>query len=197
MSKFKLKLFVSVLAAMAVTGCATKGVVSNPKRTISEQVLLDQSLEKTLVNASLPLPPGKSIAVEVASLNDPLGGDNAFVEAAVKRWLGQQGFRLPGDKQETYLLRVTAHSFTTNVGESFAGVPPISGGLFPIATPEMAIAKHNTQRALTRLSMDVFDRASGRLLMTTPSYEGTTYLRDSTYLFGIPHATTDLGPDTR
>jgi hypothetical protein len=42
--------------------------------------------------------------------------------------------------------------------------------------------------------MDIYDRASGRLLMTTPNYEGFAYLRDSTVLLAIPRRSTNLNP---
>jgi hypothetical protein len=190
MNTHKLLFLVCLGLGPVLSGCSSKTLLTPPKQTVNEQLLLDQSLEKTLSNASLPLLPGKAVAVEVASLGD--AASQAYVLAAVTRWLGQQGFRVPNDKQETYLLRVMVHSFASNVGETFSGMPPITGGLFPIATPELAVSKSQTQGALTRLSMDIYERGSGRLLMTTPNYEGYAYLKDSVILFAIPKRSTNL-----
>jgi len=179
-----------LMSLAMMTGCAIKTHLTPPARTVTEQLLLDQSLAHSLANATLPLPPGRTVALDVVGLTP----DKDFVHAGVVRWLAQQGLSVPKSLGETYVLRVMIHAFGTNLDESFAGMPPIQGGLFPIATPELALFKTENQNALTRLSMDLYERSSGRLLMTTPMYEGYAYMKDSTLLFGIPHYTTNLNP---
>ena len=171
-------------------GCAVQSHITPPTRSVNEQILLDQSLERSLAGTRLPLVSGKSVGVEINGLT----GDKEFIQSALVAWLARQGYRVPGDKQEDYLLRVMVHSFGTNVKDSFFGVPPISGGLFPIALPQLALYKHQEQRALTRLSADLYERKEGRLLTSMSPFEGQTYLRDSTYLFGIKKASSNLSP---
>lgn len=176
------------LLALALAGCATKTHVTPPTRSVTEQLLLDQTLEQTLNNASLPMRPGRSVAVEVAGLT----GDADFVKAAVTRWLARKGFRVPEDKAEDYVLKVMVHAFGTNVSDRFVGIPPISAWLFPLALPELALYKHDDQAAVANFSMDLYERANGKLALSTPTYEGYAYLRDATMLFGIKQNSTNL-----
>ena len=178
------------LMSLALVGCAASSHITPPKRSVNEQLLLDQSLEQGLTNASIPIPPGKTVALEVVGLTE----DKDFVQAAFTHWLAQQGYPMPGNKKEEYLLRVMVHAFGTNVNNKFVGVPPISGGLFPIALPELALYKYQVQNAFTRFSMDIYDSASGRLLSSTPNCEGYTYLKDSTVFFGVTSKSSNLNP---
>lgn len=176
------------LLVLVLAGCSVKNQLTPPTRTVNEQLLLDQSLEQSLANASLPIPPGKSVGVEVVGLT----ADKDFVQAGVISWLAHQGFRVPADKQEDYLLRVRLHAFGTNVNDRFVGIPPVTGSLFPIALPELALYKHQDQAAVTRFKMEIYERASGRLLLSTPTYEGYTYLRDATMLFAFSRSSSNL-----
>ena len=86
------------------------------------------------------------------------------------------------------------HSFGTNSNGFFFGIPPIQAGLFPISVPELAFFKQSTQGGFTRFSIDIYDRASGTLLASTPPYEGYTYVKGSTALFFITFGSSNLSP---
>ncbi|CAL1239482.1 hypothetical protein [Candidatus Methylocalor cossyra] len=175
---------------MVVAGCSTKTLVTPPARTLNDQLLLDQALEQSLANARLPIPADKSVAVEIAGLT----ADKDFIQAAVVRWLARQGLRVPADKQEDYLLRVRVHAFGTNLNDIFVGIPPVSAGLFPISLPELALYKDQDELAVARFSADLFQRKTGRLLASTPVYEGYSELEDGTLLFVFSRRTSNLDP---
>jgi len=183
------------LSALFLTGCTVKGRSTDTPRTVDEQLILDQSLAQTLAHARINIPRGQTVALETVSLiPDAAVPDRTFVQAGIMRWLGRQGLRMPGDKKETYLLRVMIHAFGTNSNEFFAGLPPITAGLFPISVPELAFFKRATQSGFTRFSIDIYEQASGRLLATTPTYEGHTWAKGNTALFFITWSQSNLNP---
>jgi hypothetical protein len=182
------------LSALSLIGCTVTGRSTDTPRTANEQLILDQSLEQSLAHARIPIPPDMTVAVETVGLSPDTVPDKGFVQAGIERWLGRQGLRIPHDKQETYLLRVMIHAFGTNTRGFFLGIPPVQGGLFPISLPELAIFKSENQSGFTRFSIDIYERSSGRFLMSTPTYEGYTYAKGSTALFFITFGSSNLNP---
>lgn len=183
-----------VLGALLLTGCTVTGRTTDTPRAATEQLILDQSLEQSLAHARIPIPADKTVAVETVGLTPDTVPDKTFLQAAIERWLGRQGLKIPHDKQETYLLRVMIHAFGTNTKGFFLGIPPVQGGLFPISLPELAIFKSENQSGFTRFSIDIYERSSGRFLTATPTYEGYTYAKGSTALFFITSSSSNLNP---
>ncbi len=183
-----------VFGVTNLAGCSTSSRLTDTPRTANEQLILDQSLAQTLAHARINIPSGATVAIETAGLSPDTVPDKAFVQAGITRWLGRQGIRIPGDKQEQYLLRVMIHAFGTNSSDFFFGIPPIEGGLFPISVPELALFKQATQSGFTRFTIDIYERATGRYLASTPTYEGYTYLIGSTALFFITFSRSNLNP---
>jgi hypothetical protein len=140
-------------------------------------MLLTQSLQRGLTDAVLPIPPGQTIAVETVGLT----ADQAFVTAVIEKWLSHQGLNLPKDGKESLLAKVTLEAFGTLQDQTFFGVPQISGGLIPIAVPELAFYKALRQRSLARFSIDFIDKKTGRLVRSTPVYEGDAFYHQYTY----------------
>lgn len=182
------------LGLTALTACSTSGRLTDTPRTANEQLILDQSLAQSVAHARINIPAGRTVAIETYGLSPDTVPDKAFVQAGITRWLGKQGLRIPGDKQEQYLLRVMIHAFGTNSSDFFFGIPPIQASLFPISLPEMAFFKQSTQSGFTRFSIDIYERASGKYLATTPNYEGYTYAKGSTALFFITFGSSNLNP---
>jgi hypothetical protein len=184
------------LAIMSLAGCTTSGRMTDTPRTATEQLILDQSLAQTVAHARINIPAGRTVAIETFGLSPDTVPDKAFVQAGITRWLGKQGLRIPGDKNEQYLLRVMIHAFGTDSNSFFFGIPPVSGALFPISLPEMAFYKSATQSGFTRFSIDIYERASGKYLASTPNYEGHTFVKGATAFFFITFGSSNLSPGT-
>jgi hypothetical protein len=116
-----------VFGVTNLAGCSTSSRLTDTPRTANEQLILDQSLAQTLAHARINIPSGATVAIETAGLSPDTVPDKAFVQAGITRWLGRQGIRIPGDKQEQYLLRVMIHAFGTNSSDFFFGIPPHRG----------------------------------------------------------------------
>jgi hypothetical protein len=202
-------LLASALALLVLSGCALPREQSKTPRSAIEQLLLGQALERSLVRLAAPIPEGESITVEAtgftAETTLPLARDRtgelfhqgysdlSFARDAVSRRLGQLGLRLPNRKENTaYLVRVIVQALGTEQATLFFGLPAIQSALLPVGVPEITIYKAQHQKALARLSLDVFDVPTGRLLQSTPWYEGSAYYNQYTVLLWISFRSTDL-----
>ena len=180
--------FLAVLIwGLGLLGCSTYESTKTP-RTPTEQLILAQSLQRTLVDALLPIPPGQSVAVETVGLT----ADQAFVTAFVEKWLSREGFNLPKDGKESLIARVTLDAFGTLQDVTFFGIPAITAALLVI--PEIAFYKVQKQLGMTRLSIDFIEKKTGRLVRSTPLYEGDAYYNKYTVFIFVNFSDSDLLP---
>jgi hypothetical protein len=178
------------MCGLSLSGCSSTHETTKTPRAPMEQLLLTQSLQRGLVDAVLPIQPGQSIAVETVGLT----ADQAFVTALIEKWLSRHGLNLPKDGKESLIARVTLDAFGTIQDLTFFGVPQISGGLLPIAIPELAFYKVLRQQGIARFSIDFLDKQTGRLVRSTPVYEGDAYFNQFTVLLVVNFRDTDLLP---
>jgi hypothetical protein len=179
-----------VMCGLGLSGCSSTHEITKTARSPTEQLLLTQSLQRGLVDAVLPIPPGQTIAVETVGLT----ADQAFVTAVIEKWLSHQGLNLPKDGKESLMAKVTLEAFGTLQDLTFFGVPPISSGLIPIAVPELAFYKAARQQSLARFSIDFIDKKTGRLVRSTPVYEGDAFYHQYTIFLAFNYRDTDLLP---
>lgn len=183
--------FMAALAlGMALTGCALSYESTKTPRAPSEQLLLAQSLRRSLIDAVLPLRSGQTIAVETVGLT----ADQAFVSSLIEKWLSRGGLLLPKDGKEALIAKVTLDAFGTLQDQTFFGIPPIGGGFIPLSLPELAVYKAVRQRGHARLSIDFIEKATGRVVGSTPLHEGTAYYNQYTFLFAFSTTLSDLIP---
>jgi hypothetical protein len=171
------------LVAVA-SGCSmTTGFVSSA-RTPVEQLLLTQSLFRSLDHAALPLRPGDSIAVETAwpPTRQDFAGDKAYAEAVLLSWLTRKG-AIIGRERPTYRLRVLLHAFGLEKTDSFVGIPFL-----------FTLYRNLHDRGYARLSFDIIDESSGRLVGAPSSVEAAVYFKRYTLLFFLSWNSTDLIP---
>jgi hypothetical protein len=157
-------------------------------RTPTEQLLLTQSLQRTLVDALLPIPPGQTVAVETVGLTT----DQVFVTAFIEKWLSREGLDLPKDGKESLLARVTLDAFGTLQDVTFFGIPQIT--TIVLSIPEIAFYKVQKQLGITRLSIDFIEKKTGRLVRSTPLYEGDAYYNKYTVFIFVNFSDSDLLP---
>jgi len=175
---------------LLLSACALSREQSKTSRTATEQLLVSQALERSLSRVSVPLPDGSSVAVETAGLKDT---DAAFTRELVASRLSSLGVRVQKKEEEaSYLVRVIIQTLGTDQENSFFGMPPVTSVLLPFALPELAIYKHEHQRGVVRLRLEIFERATGRFITSTRWYEGSTHFNQYTLLFFIGFHSTDL-----
>jgi len=136
----------------------------------------------------VPISPGQTVAVETVGLT----ADQAFVTAFIEKWLAREGLNLPKDGKESLMARVTLDAFGTLQDLTFVGIPQISAAL--LSFPEVAIYKVQKQLGMTRLSIDFIEKQTGRLIRSTPIYEGDAYYNKYTVFVFVNFSDTDLLP---
>ena len=181
--------FAVLIFGCGLAGCSATKNTTATARSTWEQLLLSQSLERTLHSATIPLNPGVSVAVEAVGLT----GDKDFARDLFAGWLREKGLHV-GTEAPKYLIRIILHSFGTEQSESFMGVPEIQSTFIPFALPELAFYKAVKQRGYTRLNLEVSDKKSGALIAASPVYEGDVYFNQTVFLLMFGTSSTDIVP---
>src|SRR5215467_807550 len=181
-------LFAVLLCVVNLSGCSPTYESTKTPRTPTEQLLLTQSLQRTLIEAEVPISPGQTVAVETVGLT----ADQAFVTAFIEKWLAREGLNLPKDGKEALMARVTLDAFGTLQDSTFVGIPQIT--TLVLAIPEIAFYKVQKQLGMTRLSIDFIEKQTGRLIRSTPIYEGDAYYNKYTVFVFVNFSDTDLLP---
>ena len=180
--------FAVLLCLVSLSGCSATYEATKTPRTPTEQLLLTQSLQRTLIEAEVPISPGQTVAVETVGLT----ADQAFVTAFIEKWLAREGLNLPKDGKEALMARVTLDAFGTLQDVTFFGIPQITAVVLTI--PEIAFYKVQKQLGMTRLSIDFIEKQTGRLIRSTPIYEGDAYYNKYTVFVFVNFSDTDLLP---
>jgi hypothetical protein len=183
-------MFAGIALTLAVQGCSLSYENTKSARAPIEQLVLAQSLKRSLVDVPVPVPQGRSIAVEAIGLTS----DQAFAGALIEKWLMHEGFQVPKDGKEEVVARVTLDAFGTQQDQTFFGIPPIAGGFIPISTPELALYKAARQQGVSRFSIDFLEKKNGQLIGSTSLREGDAYYNQYTILFAFSFRRTDLLP---
>lgn len=181
-----------VMLLASVWGCALNYETTKSARSPLEQMLMTQALQRSLVDVVAPVRARQSVAVEAVGLT----GDQAFFVSQIEKWLVREGFDVPKDKdgKENLVARVTIEAFGTIQDGTFFGIPPVSGGLLPLALPELAFYKATRQRGVSRFSIDFVDKKSGHIIRSTAVHEGDAYYNMYVFLFAFSINSTDMTP---
>ncbi|GJL51762.1 MAG: hypothetical protein NPIRA01_29890 [Nitrospirales bacterium] len=185
---FRLPIMLALIA-LSLSSCTGMQTTTNTDRTTWEQLLLSQSLERTLDSARIPLDPGASVSVKTAGLTD----DKDFAQELVVGWLREKGLQVQSE-DGTYLIRVILHAFGTEQSESFVGLPAIESTIIPIALPELSLYKATKQRGYSRLQLEISDTKSGALIASSPIYEDDVYFNQYIFLLAFGRTSTDISP---
>ncbi len=181
----------SVSLMLGVGGCALSYDTTNTPRAATEQLVLAQAFQRSLIDAVAPIiRPGQSVAVETIGFT----ADQAYANALIERWLSREGFYVPKDGKEMLVVRVTLDAFGTLSNKTFFGMPAFSSAFIPIALPQLTLYQATRQRGLARLSMDFLDKTTGQLVGSTPTYEGDAYYNEYIFLLVFSTALSDLVP---
>ena len=186
---WNLSIALLALTGFVLTGCTTSPKTTDTARSTLEQLLLAQALERTLVDARMPIDPAESVAVEAVGLT----GDTGYAKSIVEEWLRKKGLHVGGEAPK-YLVRVILQAYGTQNTETFIGIPPIQSTFIPLATPELAIYKNINQRGYARLNLEVSDKKTGALVAVSPVFEDEVFFEDVVYLFLFEFKNTDIVP---
>ena len=188
------------IAAMfcLMTACSLSVERPTDPKTVSEQLLISQAIEKSLSDLKAEFHQGTSIILEVSGLTtDQNEKEDDVTQRHVKKvlagWLGKQGILIVEDSKEAaYRVRAIVESIGTRQGVRLLGMPAAKSAFFPVAIPELALWKRDRQQGLIRFYLDIFETATDRFVRKTQSYTGTVSDTRYTLLFILQWEETEL-----
>lgn len=177
------------VAILLLPACSSTREVTNSPRHAIEQLLLSQSLERTFDGFSVPTLKGAVVVIEAEGTSPDL----AIAKALLREELGRQGVQVLDQRERAqYVVKLTVHSIGTEQATTLVGMPATSGGLLPIALPELAIYKVNRQKGYVRYSLGIFELGTGKMVQAMPWRAGSAYYNYFTVLFFFSFPATDL-----
>lgn len=186
--------FVLIIAIflLFLSACSSTQKITNSARTPIEQLLHSEAIAKSLSrqqsDLQLHIPVGAKVSLKTAGLTP----DNPFVGEMISSWLGRQGYIVDNAENAQYKINVIVNSLGTEFGETFFGIPPVSGSFIPISLPELAIYKSQNQTGYTNFHLDIYELPSNRFMYTTIPYTAETFYNGYTFFFMFSFNRTDL-----
>ena len=175
-----------------ISACSTTHKSTQTARTPIEQLLLSEAVSQSLLQQpieSLQIPQNAVVVLDTSGIS----GDQGYVKEVMIGWLGEQGYRIQNDvTQATHKINVIVESLGTELEDTFFGLPPIQGGLLPIATPELAIFKAQKQTGYVKLYLNIYELPTGKFVQAVKPYLGQTYYDNYTVMFLFKFNKTDL-----
>lgn len=182
-----------------LTGCGAMNAIPPPASpTPVQQFLMAQAVERSLHGENtmpIPLTSGDTVSLEIAGLSVEKGLAVAqeFLKGAIGGWLGERGLQIVMDPAKAkYRIHILVQAFGTEQRSSLFGIPPIQSTVVPIAVPEIAIYASQKLSGYTRFRLDIYERATGQFIRSTPWFQGSTYFNEYTILFFFDFEFTDL-----
>lgn len=185
-------LILSLVIIVLMSACTATHKNTQTPRTATEQLLLSEAVLKSLpqhIDTPLPIPSGAKVVIDTSGIS----ADQHIVHQAMAGWLGQHGYLVQNNKENaTHWVNVTVESLGTEYADIFFGIPPIQGGLIPVATPELAIYKAEYQTGYVKFHFDIFELPSGRFVQTTAPFIAEKFYNSYTLLLMFSFKKTDL-----
>lgn len=149
------------LMVMVCAGCG-KAMWSDSKRTATQQLLVSDAIERTVMKLDLQPLAGRKVFLETTVLSDV--DDAAYLSATIQHQLLASGGILASKKEDAEIvLQARAGALGTDRNEVLLGMPATSVEFLGHGTaiPEIALAKRTDQRAVARVSLVAYWRDTG------------------------------------
>ncbi|HQU98488.1 MAG TPA: hypothetical protein PLV19_03935 [Nitrosomonas sp.] len=182
-------ILISVLTIF-VSACSTTQKITPTLRTATEQLLLTESVLRSLPkdrDMPFPIPRGSKVKLEVSGVSP----DKDLVKSVVAGWMGMHGY-IPQDENASHRINIVVNSLGTEYATTFFGIPPINASLIPIATPELAFYKSESQLGYSRFHFDIFEVPSGKFLASSSPFRADAFYNMYTVLFLFKFNKSDL-----
>ncbi len=184
----------AALAALAAGGCV-KPRITDTERSAMEQNLIAQAVERGIDNMSFSAFAGRSAVVDYSRLSPQTEKD--YICGVLETHLAASGVRVVEKADEAQLkLRVYCGVLATDNTECNVGTPslpiPVPYTDLSFAIPEMSIFKRVSRSASCRITVAVYDIASGDLLCAYRGVSSRTFFNRWVVLMFIPFSTRDV-----
>ncbi|MCE9630476.1 MAG: hypothetical protein K8S94_07145 [Planctomycetia bacterium] len=174
----------AVIAAVCLIGGCGTTRWSDSKRTATEQLLVSDAIERAVMRIDMQPLAGRSTFLDTASLDDV--SDGKYLASALRHKLLASGCALASEREKADLVvEARAGAVGTDRNELLLGIPAtsVSVGGNGTSLPEMALAKRTDQRAVAKVNICAYERASGVAVWQSGVENVASHTRDR-WLFG-------------
>lgn len=156
---------VGILLVLPLTGCGTTKT-SNTTRTATEQLLLTNSVDRTMNQLDLTALAGRKVFFDKEYIANST--DEKYLLSSLRQRIMSSGAILQESKADAeYILEVRIGAFGTDQNDLLVGISETStptaltGG---VTIPEVSIIKRVDQKAVLKMHLFVIHRESGKIV---------------------------------
>jgi hypothetical protein len=167
-----------ILLAAAATGCGTTSW-SDTKRTATEQLLVSDAIERAIMKVDMSPLAGHRVFLDTTALNDV--NDKDYLTSTVRQHvLGSGGVLAEKREDAEIVVEARAGAIGTDRTSVLLGIPATNVEFAGNGTsiPEMALFKRSDQRAVAKINLFAYERATGQPVWQSGIANVATHARD-------------------
>jgi len=164
-----------LLLALLASGCATFDM-TNPPRSVTEQLLLSTSADRALTNADLSIFTNRKVFLDTAYFDSY---DSKYVIGAIRDALSRAGALLTLDaKSSEIIVEARSGALSIDSSDSLFGIPkmgmpvPLSGAL---DIPEVALYKSQKQQSIAKFALLAYANQSKAHIYSSGPLDGKSF----------------------
>jgi len=168
----------AAVACLAAAGCGTTRW-SDSKRTATEQLLVSDAVERAVGEIDMRPLAGYAVFLDTSFLDDV--SDAKYLTSTLRHQLLASGCRLVAKEDAAeVIVEARAGALGTDRSDLLIGIPATNVELAGNGTslPEIAVAKRTEQRAVAKLNLFAYERASGRPVWQSGMHRMASNTRD-------------------
>lgn len=181
-------IWLSVVGAMAANGCGTTRWTNSP-RTGTELLLISDAIDRSVDRMDFRAMSGESVFLDAAYLRGTL--DERYIVSSLRQKLLASGCALTEERAKAkFIVEARSGGVGTDqtdltFGVPSVNIPPILGsvGGVPPSIPEIPLIKKTSQKAIAKLAVFAYERASGRAVWQSGAAPVGSVAK-ATYIFG-------------
>jgi hypothetical protein len=185
-------LTISLLGTLLLCGCAESNV-TNPPRSVTEQLLLSTAMDRALNTVPLTIFAGKKIFLDGSYFDSY---DSKYMLGAIRDALSRNGAILGSNATNCdIIVEARSGALSTDSSQTLLGIPntgvpiPLAGTL---QIQELALYKASRQNSIAKIGLLAYSRNSGEHIFSSGPMVGRAFNTYYKLLFMIQWTSTDL-----
>ena len=182
-----------LVLTVAATGCTTANV-TNPPRSVTEQLLLSTATDRAIASVGLPTVQGKKVYIDGTYFDSY---DSKYVIGSIRDAFSRAGALLVENATNSeYIVEARSGGLSIDASESLFGLPgtgvpiPLAGS---VSIPEIAFYKNDSQHSIAKFALLVYATQSRQHIYSSGPMVGKSYNKYYKILLGlISWNTTDI-----
>ena len=185
-----------LLAMLLMTGCSTSQM-TNPPRSVTEQLLLSTAMDRALTNGNFSFVAGKRVFLDNTYFDSY---DAKYMMGDIRDALSRAGARMVDDMTNSdIIVQPRSGGLSIDDNETLVGVPktaapvPLAGA---VSLPEIALYKSDTQHSIAKIALLAYETKSRLHVYSSGGMDGKSYNKYYKVLGFLSWTRTDI-PDKK